>query len=203
MRYAPEHNEATRERILAAASRLFREHGIAAVGLAKIMGEAELTVGTFYTHFKSKEALVRETLARALQDRNEALDLALRGGQLEMAVRAYLSPEHRDAPGTGCPVSALASEVARHPRATRQTFASNIEPSLDALAGWVSTRRGRQVSRADAAALLGLLVGTLQLARATPDRIESDAILEAGIRAALRLAIGRDDPVSPGPTRKR
>ena len=49
MRYAPEHNHATRERILDAASRLFREHGIAAVGLAKIMAEAELTVGTFYT----------------------------------------------------------------------------------------------------------------------------------------------------------
>lgn len=60
MRYAPEHNEATRERILEAASRLFREHGIAAVGLAKIMAEADLTVGTFYTHFKSKEALLRE-----------------------------------------------------------------------------------------------------------------------------------------------
>jgi hypothetical protein len=44
------------------------------------------------------------------------------------------------------------------------------------------------VSRADAAALLGLLSGTLQLARATPDRGESDAILEAGVRAAIRLA---------------
>jgi TetR/AcrR family transcriptional repressor of nem operon len=64
MRYAPEHNDATRERILEAASRLFREHGIAAVGLAKIMAEADLTVGTFYTHFKSKEALVREALLR-------------------------------------------------------------------------------------------------------------------------------------------
>jgi AcrR family transcriptional regulator len=62
MRYAPGHNDATRERILDAASRLFREHGIAAVGLAKIMAEADLTVGTFYTHFKSKEALVREAL---------------------------------------------------------------------------------------------------------------------------------------------
>ena len=58
MRYAPEHNEGTREGILGAASRLFREHGIAAVGLTKIMTETDLTVATFYTHFKSKEALV-------------------------------------------------------------------------------------------------------------------------------------------------
>ena len=90
--------------------------------------------------------------------------------------------------GPDAPVAALASEVARHPRATRHTFASHVEPGLDALAGWLSIRRGKKVGRADAAAFLGLLVGTLQLARATPDRAESDAILEAGVRAALRLA---------------
>jgi len=188
MRYAPEHNEATRERILEAASRLFREHGVAAVGLAKIMAEAELTVGTFYTHFDSKEALLRETLVRTLQGRHEALEQAIRRGDLEMAVRAYLSAEHRDAPGTGCPIAALAPEVARHPRATRHTFASHNEPNLVALAAWLSSRPGKHVGRADAAAFLGLLAGTLQLARATPDRAESDAILEAGIRAARRLA---------------
>jgi AcrR family transcriptional regulator len=188
MRYGPEHNEEARERIVAAASRLFREHGIAAVGLAKIMAEADLTVGTFYTHFESKEALLRETLLRSLQARHEEIQRALRGGELETAVRVYLSPEHRDAPGTGCPASALASEVARHPRATRQTFASQIAPSLDALAGCLSKRRGKEVARADAAAFFGLLAGTLQLARTTPDRVESDAILEAGVRAALRLA---------------
>jgi len=188
MRYAPEHNEATRQRILEAASRLFRERGVAAVGLAKIMAEAGLTVGTFYTHFGSKEALLRETLVRTLQGRHEAVEQAIRGGDLEAAIRAYLSPEHRDAPGSGCPIAALAPEVARHPRATRHTFASHNEPTLVALAAWLSSQRGREVGRADAAAFLGLLAGTLQLARATPDRAESDAILEAGIRAARRLA---------------
>jgi TetR/AcrR family transcriptional repressor of nem operon len=188
MRYAPEHNEETRERILDAASRLFRENGIEAVGLAKVMAEADLTVGTFYTHFKSKEALLREALLRSLQARNAALAQALQAGDLEAAVRAYLSAEHRDAPGTGCPAAALASEVARHPRATRQTFASELQPGLDAVVECLSKRRGKKVSRADAAAFFGLLAGVLQLARATPDRAESDAILEAGIRSALRLA---------------
>src|SRR5437879_7470920 len=102
MRYAAEHNEQTRERILQAASRLFREHGIAAVGLAKIMGDAGLTVGTFYTHFKSKEALLREALLRSLDARHEELEQALGGADLELMVRAYLSKEHRDASGTGC-----------------------------------------------------------------------------------------------------
>lgn len=188
MRYAPEHNEATRERILEVAARLFRQHGIDGVGLAKIMTEAGLTVGTFYTHFKSKEALLREALLRSLQARNAELEHALRAGDLEMAVRAYLSPEHRDEPGTGCPTAALAAEVARHPRVTRQAFASHVKPGLDLVAACLSKRRGKKVSLADAAAFFGLLVGTLQLARATPDRAESTAILEAGVRAALRLA---------------
>src|SRR5687767_5442997 len=127
MRYAPEHNEATRELILDAAARLFREQGIEAVGLAKIMAEAGLTVGTFYTHFKSKEALLKQALFRSLQARNVELTQALQSGDLELAVRAYLSAEHRDTPGNGCPAAALTSEVARHPRGTRQTFASQLE----------------------------------------------------------------------------
>ena len=188
MRYAADHNEATREKILDAAARLFREHGIAAVGLSTIMAEADLTVGTFYTHFKSKEALLREALLRSLQARNAQLASALREGDLEAAVRAYLSPGHRDAPGAGCTVAALASEVARHPRATRAAFASEVAPTLDLVAERLGKRRGKPAERADAAAFFGLLVGGLQLARATPDRAESDAILEATIEAALRLA---------------
>src|SRR3954470_23413596 len=113
MRYAPGHNEETHERIVEAASRLFREHGIAAVGLAKIMAEADLTVGTFYTHFKSKEALLRETIHRSLQARHEEIEKVVQGGDMELAIRAYLSAEHRDAAATGCPVASLAPEVAR------------------------------------------------------------------------------------------
>lgn len=154
----------------------------------KIMAEAGLTVGTFYTHFESKEARLQEALLQSLKERNEALWQALLAGDLELAVRTYLSAEHRDEPATGCPVAALASEVARHPLPPRKKFASEVGDGLDALVGCLSQRRGVEVSRAEGAALFGLLVGTLQLARATPDRAASAAILEAGIRAALVLA---------------
>src|SRR5256885_9118587 len=183
MRYAPEHNDATRERILEAASRLFRQHGIAAVGLAKIMAQAGLTVGTFYTHFKSKEALLRESLLRSLDARHEELEQVLHGADLETVVRAYLSPEHRDTAATGCPIAALASEVARHPRATRHTFASHNAPTLDALATWLPSRQGKAGSRADAAAFLGALARAPQPAPPTPDRDEVAALPQAGVPA--------------------
>lgn len=188
MRYAPEHNEETRDRILDAASRLFREQGIDSVGLAKVMAEAGLTIGAFYTHFKSKEALLQEALLRSMKAREDEIQRDLLAGNLERAVQAYLSPEHRDHAGGGCPAATLASEVARRPRTTRKALACNLAPTLKALAICLSKRRGTTVSEAEAAAFFGLLVGTLQLARASPDRESSDALLTAGVHAALRLA---------------
>src|SRR5688572_1556511 len=187
LRYAADHNQETRERIVAAASRLFRQHGIAAVGLARIMAEADLTVGTFYTHFKSKEALLQAALHQA---QNETFERALRAGDLELAIRTYLSPGHRDDAGIGCPAAALAAEVARHPRPTRQKFASDLDRRIDAFVELLSSRRRQAVGRSEPAAFFGLLAGTLQLARATPERAEATEILEAGVRAALRLADG-------------
>lgn len=188
MRYAPEHNEEARVRIVEAAARLFREHGVEGVGLAKIMAEVDLTVGTFYTHFKSKEALLQEALLQAVKARNQAFRQALAAGDLEAALRTYLSVEHRDAPGGGCAVAALAAEVARHPTATRKKFTAEVDVGIDILVEGLSRRRGREVSQADGAAFFGLLIGSLQLARTTSDRAASVAILEAGIRAALVLA---------------
>jgi TetR/AcrR family transcriptional regulator, transcriptional repressor for nem operon len=73
------------------------------------MAEAGLTVDTFYTHFKSKEALLRKSLLRSLDARHEALEQMLHRVDLETVIRAYLSTEHRDAAATGCPVAALVS----------------------------------------------------------------------------------------------
>ena len=112
---------------------------------------------------------------------------ALHGADVELTVRACLSPEHRDAPGTGCPIAALAAEVARPPRATRHTFTSHNEPtSTRSRPGSPPGEAGRSAARTRRRSW-----GSSQercSSRATPDRVESDAILEAGIRAALRLA---------------
>lgn len=187
MRYKPEHNDVTRERILDVAGRLFRENGVDGIGLAKIMDEAGLTVGTFYTHFDSKQALLGEAMAKVLDARLRETVAAERLG-LEVAVRAYLSREHRDEAGAGCPIAALGPDVARHGRATRNAVMKHLMPSIDVLAEMLGESRRTKVSQEEAMAFFGLLSGTLQLARTTTDRAKADAILEAGIAAALRLA---------------
>lgn len=64
MRYPPEHKAATRERILDAAARRFREGGPSAVQIPGCMADVGLSHGGFYHHFESKDEFISETLSR-------------------------------------------------------------------------------------------------------------------------------------------
>jgi TetR/AcrR family transcriptional repressor of nem operon len=84
MRYAKGHSEVTRQHVIIVASRRFREHGVAAAGVASVMSDAGLTNGAFYTHFESKEDLFRQVLLDALGKRKELLgELTDSGAGLE------------------------------------------------------------------------------------------------------------------------
>jgi TetR/AcrR family transcriptional repressor of nem operon len=186
MRYEKGHKDATRQRILDAASRQFREQGVAAVGLAGIMTDAGLTNGAFYAHFGSKEDLVREVLSNA--PRNQMWQAVADGdAEVESAIRGYLSADHRDNPGRGCPISALAAEIARHPEPTRQAFTGKVANIIESIAVRLGTGTKRE-RRRKAVAIYGLMVGTLQLARAVTDKQLSDEILRSGADAAVALA---------------
>src|ERR1700686_3986241 len=70
----------THKRIVAIASKRFREEGIAGVGIAELMKEAGLTVGGFYKHFNSRDDLVAEALGSALGGWKRQVDAAASGG---------------------------------------------------------------------------------------------------------------------------
>lgn len=187
MRYEKGRKDVTRQRIVETASRRFRAEGVEAVGLAGLMRDAGLTNGAFYGHFDSKEHLVQEVLVDALDRRLEAMIAArAHGADLSAAIRDYLSPRQRDQPDEGCPTAAMVAEIARHPEQTRTLFTRKIDDFLTFIvanlpAGDLAARRGQ------AAALFGMMVGTLQLARAVNDKTVSDEILAGGIAAGLAL----------------
>jgi AcrR family transcriptional regulator len=187
LRYAKDHKQATRKRILEAAGRRFKRDGIDGAGVAAVMADAGLTNGAFYAHFKSKEDLVANVLADQLRAQCQSLD-ALPPGKagLEELVRLYLSPEHREQHADGCPSAALLDEVVRRPSATRKVFTSEAMSIMDEIASRLDPA-DVEGARPDALALYGLLIGTLQLARALADRELSDQVLAAGVDAALQL----------------
>lgn len=187
-RYEKGHKDETRRHILDVASTQFRESGIAAVGLAGIMSEAGLTNGAFYTHFASKEELVREVLSEALNRREERHKANLENGvALEATIRDYLSTRHRDHAGAGCPTAALVAEIARHPKATREAFTGKMSDLIALMAEQI--RQGSaEERRRKAIAIYAIMVGALQLSRAVNDRQLSDEILENAVKTAVALA---------------
>ena len=190
MRYEKGHSDATRRHMIDVASARFREGGVAASGIAGIMAGAGLTNGAFYNHFDSKEDLVEAVLLKTLAGREKGLRANLESGKgLEAAVRDYLSARHRDAPGGGCPTAALAAEIARHPKTTRDVFTDRIAEIIALIAAQAGTGSSRE-RRKRAIAAYGLMVGALQLARAVSDRKLSDEILESAADGALALAAG-------------
>jgi TetR/AcrR family transcriptional regulator, transcriptional repressor for nem operon len=187
MRYSKGHKQATRQRILEAAGRRFKQDGIDGAGVAAVMSDAGLTNGAFYAHFSSKEDLVANVLADQVRAQRQSFDAQPPGrAGLEAFVHSYLSPQHRDEFAGGCPSAALLDEIARRPPDTRDVFTEEVMGVVDDIASRLDPT-DVEAARADALAVFGLMVGTLQLARTLTDRDLSDQLLARGVETALKL----------------
>ncbi len=188
MRYEKGHKETTRRRIVETAAARFRKDGIEGVGLADLMAEAGLTHGGFYSHFSSKEDLVKGAMEEASCHSAQNFNRRIEEGGLEAWIRAYLRTGHRDHPEKGCAVATLAAELARHPKATRKGFTENLAKVTVAVESHLPASMAPALKRKIAVGIFSTLVGAMQMARAVNDPELSEEILEAGIASALTLA---------------
>ncbi len=187
MRYSKDHKQDTRQRILEAAGRRFKQEGIDGAGVAAVMSDAGLTNGAFYAHFASKEDLVANVLADQLRAQRQSFDAQPPDRQgLEAFIRSYLSPQHRDQYADGCPSAALLDEIARRPAATKQVFTDELMGVIDDIASRLNPTDA-EAARTGALTLFGLMLGTLQLARALTDRDLSNQLLARGVETAMKL----------------
>ncbi|WP_327657596.1 TetR/AcrR family transcriptional regulator [Streptomyces sp. NBC_00483] len=176
--------EENRRRVVDTASRLFREQGTQ-VSVADLMKAAGLTHGAFYKQFASKEALVDEATAHAIDGLAQRYVAGLeqyegrRDDAQRTLIDTYLSVEHRDNMADGCPVAALATDIARTPddQEARRVYADGVADFADFLAD----------DDQDGLARLSTLFGALVLSRATKGSPLSEQILAAA-HAALTEA---------------
>ena len=169
MRYPVEETAAKHERIVKEASRLFRERGFENVSVGEAMKAAGLTHGAFYAHFGSKEELQAAAVAYGIKvslERMQRSDSKKSNGSF---ADLYLSRWHRDNPGDGCTMAALAQEVARSTPELKAAFEQGLENMLSAEGG------DRKEAIFRAAAMMGGVV----LARAVRDQRLSDEILKS------------------------
>jgi TetR/AcrR family transcriptional repressor of nem operon len=184
MRVSQKEMDASHQRIVHGAARLFRERGIRATSVADAMNEAGLTHGGFYRHFRTKDDLVLESLRVAFDSFTEPLESRQAvepPDQVAAAFKAlYLSDEHVANPGLGCPMPAIGNDIAREAAEIKTEFTLGFRRALEALA---HAKQGDPSERHDAAAReLAMLVGAVVLARAC------DGHAAATILAACRSA---------------
>jgi TetR/AcrR family transcriptional repressor of nem operon len=168
------------ERIVRTASKRFREKGLEGVGIADLMKEVGLTVGGFYKHFDSRDDLVVEALRSALGTWRRQAEAAASGGPpltYTKLVDDYLSEAHRDHPGTGCPIGALAGEIARRGKRTRALFTEEIRNAFRLIAD-LTPGKDQGPARSRAILTLSALVGAIGLSRAISDEALSREILK-------------------------
>ena len=188
-----------RRAIVAAATQLFREHGVEAVGLSELMKHAGFTQGGFYNHFESKAALVAEVLASAMAEgtaeRAASARAPLDGSTtaLRRHIVQYLSQAHRDNVVHGCAVAGFAGDAPRLSGEAQSHFAGGLDDQITLLAGLIAengppnatgefrTLRERAISLNSQ--LLGALILSRSVAQAAPAL--SNEILESVQRDIL------------------
>ena len=191
MRYPAAETAEKHQKILAEATRLFKERGFDGVSVSEIMKATGLTHGPFYNHFDSKEALMAECIAHSGDAALAYLDETGKTPEgMRAYVRSYLSPEHRDSRADGCLVAAFAAHAGQpgSEKAIGAPLTAYFKVLIDRFASkfpW----RSKKNARGDAIRILASMYGGVVLARAMDDETLSEEILRevlAGLPAAAK-----------------
>jgi AcrR family transcriptional regulator len=194
VRYSSDRKQATRERIVNSARRLFNRRGFTEVTIDEIMEHAGLTRGGFYKHFATKEALyadaVRQFLCMQAPEpwQKKHVDGCARGAELaRMIVNAYLSTEHLEDRDGSCPLVALPSDVSRGGKAVKGAFREVLGKMVQVF----QTDLASPGARERALSLAALCVGAMVVARAIDDAQLGNEIRSAARRHVLDALGGR------------
>ena len=180
----------TRRRIVKTAAAEFRRNGIHATGLSDVMAAAGLTHGGFYRHFDSKDQLVAEACAAAMQatcEMTEALACDGVGNDaLEAIVTKYLCTDSRDNRSEGCLFAGLGSELARSDDKIRAVATAGFLKQVEVVA--TQYRRTKpKAAKARALVAVTAMVGAVMMSRIVTDPELSAAILRHTKKHLLNL----------------
>jgi TetR/AcrR family transcriptional repressor of nem operon len=162
------------------ASRRVRAEGITGAAVSAVMRDAGLTHGGFYKHFESKDDLLTESLGEAFQEIADRLVHAAEESQpgtgWKAIVKAYLNPEHCDHAECGCPLAALAPELARANMAMKAPIVGELIKYKARILPWMPGRRAADKERAFFA-IFSTMIGAIAIARILPDQVARARVL--------------------------
>jgi len=187
MRYPAEHKAEVHQKIVKDASRRVRAEGLNGTAVAAVMRDTGLTHGGFYKHFESKDALLMESLSEAFQEMADRLAHAGEQSQPDTAwkaiVKTYLSLEYCDHIEYGCPLTALAPELARADKAMKPQIFEELKKYRSRMLPFMPGQRTADKERAFFS-IFSTMVGAIEIARMLPEPVMREKVL-ASVRDLL------------------
>ncbi|MEI9885026.1 MAG: TetR/AcrR family transcriptional regulator [Rhizomicrobium sp.] len=204
MRYAENHKDETHKALLGVAAAHLREKGPDRLSIAQVMRAAGLTHGGFYAHFKSKDALLNETLSDIFGKSRRRVARLLEGlpprHALATYIDFYVGERHRDDPAQGCPVTALNSDMPRQSKKFRAAFEAGVK-GLAAILAERMAAAGIANAETLAPSILAAMAGAVALSRTISDRDLSNELL-ASTREGIKARLGVTDVTLANETRQ-
>ncbi len=189
MRYQPEHKAKIHQKIVTDASRRVRAEGITGAAVSAVMRDAGLTHGGFYKHFASKDELLLEALHQGFREMGDALVEAAEKSDPKAAwkaiVKRYLSLEYCDHAERGCPLPALAPELARADKGMQAAIFGELVEYKSRMVPLMPGRRTADKERAFFA-IFSTMIGAIEIARILPDRTARAKVLASAREFLLR-----------------
>jgi TetR/AcrR family transcriptional repressor of nem operon len=180
MRYRPEHKGEIHRKIVKDASRRVRAEGITGAAVSAVMRDAGLTHGGFYKHFDSKDELLMESLSEAFREMADCLahsgEQSKPGTAWKAIVKAYLSAEHCDHAESGCPLAAIAPELARADKAMKAPILGELTKYKNRMLPFMPGRRAADKERAFFA-IFSTMIGAIEIARMLPEPAMREKVL--------------------------
>ena len=180
MRYQPGHKAEIHQKIVKDASQRVRAEGLSGAAVVAVMRDTGLTHGGFYKHFESKEELLIESLKESFRDIIDTLVRAAEqsspGEAWKAIVKTYLRPEMCDHPEHGCPVAALAPELARVDKRMKPQIVAELVNYKSSMLPFMPGRRTADKERAFFA-IFSAMIGAVEIARLLPDPAAREKVL--------------------------
>ncbi|MFE0421540.1 TetR/AcrR family transcriptional regulator [Streptomyces sp. NPDC058953] len=176
-----------RERILAAAARLFANQGINATGMEQVAGEAPVSKRTLYAHFRTKDDLVMAHL-QGLVSSGVTLEGVLTREDVparERILRLFDPPTANADPVRGCPFIDAAAEFP-DPRSAVHSYAREQKLRMVTLIAALLTELGCREPR-----VLAEQLATLADGAASRAMVLDEADYGRHARAAAEVLLDR------------
>jgi TetR/AcrR family transcriptional repressor of nem operon len=201
MKVSKQQASENRDAIVQVAAAQIRERGFSQMSVAEVAKAAGLTHGALYSHFASKEALQAAAIERAFKD----CVAEFSGLTPEQFLGRYMSAQHRDDVGHGCPTAALVCEMRWQSEEAQTAFYDGFT-RFAALTG-DSLGSGKAAGKQDLTMLaFAAMTGGIAISRAIRgvNEAASDAILlaVAGQLRQVMSASGQSEPEQPGRAKK-